>query len=68
MTAEIDTEPSERRSGNGAVGAVLRDGLSLARTELSLFKAEMSSNAAGFAKGAAMFLAASSPTRREKFS
>ncbi len=41
------------------VGAVLRDGLSLARTELSLFKAEMSSNAAGFAKGAAMFLAAS---------
>ncbi|TDR93242.1 phage holin family protein [Enterovirga rhinocerotis] len=41
------------------VGAVFRDGASLARTELSLFKAEMASNATGFAKGAGMFLAAS---------
>lgn len=41
------------------VGDVLRDGADLARKEFALFRAEMASNVGGFAKGAAMFLAAS---------
>ena len=41
------------------VGDVVRDGASLVRIELSLFKAEMSSNVTGIAKGAAMVLASS---------
>jgi hypothetical protein len=41
------------------VGDVLRQGADLASKEFALFRAEMASNAAGFAKGAAMFLAAS---------
>lgn len=40
------------------VGDALRDGADLARKEFGLFRAEMASNAAGLAKGAAMFLAA----------
>jgi hypothetical protein len=41
------------------VGDALRDGADLAAKEFALFRAEMASNATGFAKGAAMFLAAS---------
>ena len=41
------------------VGDALRGGADLAAKELALFRAEMASNAAGFAKGAVMFLAAS---------
>lgn len=41
------------------VGDVLRDGVDLARKELALFRAEMTSNVGSYAKGAAMFLAAS---------
>lgn len=40
------------------VGDALRDGMDLARKELALFRAEMTENAMGIAKGAAMFLAA----------
>lgn len=40
------------------VGEALRDGFDLARKELALFRAEMTSNAVGIGKGAAMFLAA----------
>jgi len=40
------------------VADALRDGVDLARKEFGLFRAEMTSNAAGLAKGAAMFLAA----------
>ncbi len=40
------------------VGDALRDGADLARKEFALFRAEMTSNASGIAKGAAMFLAA----------
>ena len=50
---------NDRATLQDLVGSVLRDGLALARTEFALFKAEMASNATGFAKGAAMFLAAS---------
>lgn len=41
------------------VGDAIRDGAELASKEFALFRAEMTSNATGIAKGAAMFLAAS---------
>ena len=40
------------------VGDALRDGVDLARKELALFRAELTSNAMSVAKGAAMFLVA----------
>lgn len=40
------------------VGDALRDGADLARKEFGLFRAEMASNASGFAKAAVLFLVA----------
>lgn len=40
------------------VGDALRDTVDLARKEFALFRAEMTSNATGFAKGFVMFIAA----------
>lgn len=40
------------------VGDALRDGVDLARKEFALFRAEMTSNVSGLAKGVAMFAAA----------
>lgn len=50
---------SDRSTLQDLLGSALRDGVGLVRTEFALFRAEMASNATGFAKGAAMFLAAS---------
>lgn len=50
---------SDRSTLQDLLGSALRDGVGLARTEFALFRAEIASNATGFAKGAAMFVAAS---------
>lgn len=51
-------EPRQGASLQELVGNALKDAAELARKEFALFRAEMSENVTGFAKGAGMFGAA----------
>lgn len=51
-------EPHQGTTLQELVGQALKDAAELARKEFALFRAEMSDNVGGFAKGAGMFAAA----------